>query len=476
VIVHGSGIIALANAAAARAAGAASGEALVGRAIDTLGLSTTPGRHSWRRADGTALAVEVSSEEIPTEGGLLTLTVARDVTSRETLEAHLRRSQHMESLGRLAGGVAHDFNNLLSVILAAASFLRDDLGPDHPSARDTDDILASCERGAALTRQLLAFSRPQVAPGSPADVHAALETLTQMLRRLLGDDIELELRSESPGASVSVDPAHLEQIVMNLVVNARDAMRGGGRLTIESRAVELGVDDELAPEGLEAGRYVVITVTDTGVGISEPDLSRLFEPFFTTKQPGAGTGLGLATVHGIAREAGGTVTVSSRPGEGTTFRVWLPRVEGVAPGQPLPRERAQRGDSERVLLVEDDAAVRAMAERALRSAGYFVRAAPDPRVAIAWLEDDPRVDLVITDVVMPGMRGPELVERLRAARPHLRVLYISGFSDGALADLRADLGGDGYLAKPFSPDDLLHEVKRSLRSRSGGARDAPAAD
>ncbi|MBN9522360.1 PAS domain S-box protein [bacterium] len=418
------------------------------------------------RKDGTPFWNELSVSPVRDGAGALThfVGVQVDVTGRKTLEEHLRQAQKMEAVGRLAGGVAHDFNNLLTVITGFAELLHGMLD-DRPDARPlVEEIGKAGRRAAGLTRQLLAFSRKQVLQPKLIDPNALLADLGRMLRPLLGEDIELALTLAPAVRRVRVDPGQLEQVVMNLAVNARDAMPTGGRLTVETGNATLDeAYAEFRPE-VRPGNYVRLAVTDTGAGMDRAVADRVFEPFFTTKGEGRGTGLGLATVYGIIKQSGGHIEVTSEVGTGTTFEVYLPAADeapGSRVGVALP-DRAP-GGRETVLLVEDEEAVRELAARVLRTKGYHVVEAADGAAALATAARHPGpIDLLVTDVVMPRLGGRELAARLAETRPGLRVLYLSGYTDDAVVRHGVTEAQVAFLQKPFGPDALAGKVREVL--------------
>ena len=381
---------------------------------------------------------------------------------RRRLEEQFRQAQKMEAVGRLAGGVAHDFNNLLTVILGSAKDLARRSGGDAEARELAEEVLEAGQRAAALTRQLLAFSRQQALSPREIDVNEIVRGLEKMLRRLIGADIEIVTRLEDGLGPVLADPGQIEQVVMNLVVNARDAMPRGGRLTLQTREVERASEADGVQGGLRP--HVLVAVSDTGHGMEPQVLEHVFEPFFTTKERGKGTGLGLATVFGIVKQSGGTVSVRSAPGAGTTFEVYLPRAGAPRPGAGRPRaeERAARGE-ETVLLVEDDAAVRAFMRRSLDAAGYRVLETGQPHEAVK-LAGAPgaALDMLLTDVIMPAMAGPDLAARLLALRPGLRVLFVSGYTEDAGLRSGALPAGQTFLQKPFTGDELARAVRAAL--------------
>ena len=392
----------------------------------------------------------------------------RDVTERRSLEEQVLQSQKMEAIGRLAGGVAHDFNNILTAIGGYTDLLLYDIPETDPRRKDVEEIHQAAQRAAALTQQLLAFSRRQVMQPKVVDLNALVRDIEKLLRRLIGEDILFATVLHPRLGNVRADPGQLEQVIVNLAVNARDALPAGGRLTIETRNVEL--DESYAAEhpGVKPGRYVLLAVTDSGIGMTEETKSHIFEPFFTTKPRGKGTGLGLATVYGIVQQTGGHIWPYSEPGKGTTMRVYLPRVDE-------PADRLERSDesghedlrgTETILLVEDEAAVRAVTRELLVRNGYTVLEAADGPAALALVngaEGPSRIDLLLTDVIMPGMSGRELAEQMIARSRGLRVLYISGYTDDAVVRHGMLEPGLAYLEKPFSPAALLRKVRETLK-------------
>jgi two-component system cell cycle sensor histidine kinase/response regulator CckA len=426
--------------------------------------------------------------------------ISTDVTDRKRLEARLRQGQKMEAVGQLAGGLAHDFNNLLTVILGYANLLAKQLAAQPAPLAQVEQLRKAGEQGAALTRQLLAFSRQQALQPSAVDLDAVVADFETMLRRLIGEDVELATALRSRGSLVLADRGQLEQVVLNLAINARDAMPAGGRLVVETADADLDAAYAESHPGVRPGPHVLLAVSDTGQGIDAATRSRIFEPFFTTKPPGQGTGLGLATVHGIVHQSGGHVDVYSEPGQGTTFRIYLPRIAapaeaveaapalaappsppnppspvspatpasppspltGIAPGTGAPPAAAARDGAETVLVLEDEELVRKLVEITLRGGGYAVltaRSAADA-LALAAHHAGP-IHLVLSDVVMPEMSGPELAARIAALRPRARILFTSGYS-GRLLDGKVLPLGAEFIAKPFRPQELLRKVREVL--------------
>jgi len=395
----------------------------------------------------------------------------RDVTDRRILEEQVILAQKMEAIGRLAGGVAHDFNNILTAIGGYTDLLLADLAPDDKRRRDVEEIHRAADRAAALTHQLLAFSRRQVLQPKVISLNALVPDIEKMLRRLIGEDILFATVLHPKAGNVRADPGQLEQVIVNLAVNARDAMPKGGRLTIETRNVELDESYTADHPNVKPGHYVMLAVTDTGVGMNEETRARIFEPFFTTKVRGKGTGLGLATVYGIVQQTGGHIWPYSEPEQGTTMRVYLPRVGEPADPIEHPIETtpiALRG-TETILLVEDEAPVRSITRQLLQRNGYTVLEASDGQTALALVDgaqQGTHVDLLLTDVIMPGMSGRELAAELMARRPALRVLFMSGYTDDAVVRHGMLEPGLAYLEKPFRPPTLLRKVREVLQTRS----------
>ena len=390
--------------------------------------------------------------------------IARDVTTRKELEANLRQAQKMEAIGRLAGGVAHDFNNVLTVVMGTAELAAMQLDEESPVRRDLEEIQRAADSAASLTRQLLIFSRKGVFHPAVLDLNEVVTRLNKLLRRLVGEDIEFIVRAGGALAHIMADASQIEQVIMNLVVNARDAMPTGGRLTIETSIVSLDDSFVRAHQGAAAGEFVRLTVTDTGVGMTADVLAQIFTPFFTTKGPSKGTGLGLATVHGIVQQVGGCITVKSTPGHGAAFAIDLPRVRARVAHAPLAAHlAAHTAVSGTILFVEDEESVRTMGTRALRQFGYTVLPARDATEAISVAERHPGIDLLLTDIVMPGLNGHALAEYLHQAQPDLKVLYTSGYTSdsAALADMLA-AGGD-FLEKPYTQESLAREVRRAMQ-------------
>jgi two-component system cell cycle sensor histidine kinase/response regulator CckA len=386
----------------------------------------------------------------------------QDITERKSLEDQLLQAQKMEAMGRLAGGVAHDFNNLLTAILGYADIVMRRLGPAHALRPKVEEIKKAGERASGLTRQLLAFSRKQVLQPRVVDLNMVVGDVEKMLYRIIGEDVHIANALDPDLGRVRADPAQLEQILINLAVNARDAMPSGGSLVLETANAELDAAYAREHVGVAPGRYVMLAVSDTGTGMDAETRRHIFEPFFTTKPPGKGTGLGLATVYGIVAQSGGHIWVYSEEGLGSVFKVYLPRIDAPAEVEP-PRPSAAAGGTETLLLVEDEAGVRELMSEVLTGLGYVVLAAHRAEDALdrAAAHAGP-LDMVISDVVLPGMGGPALVEKLRERRPGLRALLISGYTDEAMLQRGIVEEGAAVLAKPFSPEALGQRVREML--------------
>jgi two-component system cell cycle sensor histidine kinase/response regulator CckA len=417
-----------------------------------------------QRRDGTELWVSLNTSAVRDGHGEIVglLGVARDITERRSLEEQLRQSQKMEAVGQLAGGVAHDFNNLLTVIQGSASFLEESLPAPDERRADVEEIQRAAERAAALTRQLLAFSRKQILAVRVLHLGDVVAEVTPMLRRLLGESIDL--RTEIGNRSLTkTDPGQLQQVIINLAVNARDAMAEGGQLTLETADVEIDEAFARLHSPIRPGPHVMLAVSDTGHGIDAATQKRIFEPFFTTKPLGQGTGLGLATVYGIVQQTGGTIWVESEVGRGTTFKVYLPKTSDAALAPPAPNAAPLPDGTESVLLVEDEGTVRQFVHRVLGRRGYNVHVEGDPVKAIEYAEaHGAAIDLILSDVILPHMNGKAMVTRLRQAHPEARVLYMSGYTDHAIVNQGVLDPDTPFLQKPFTADALARKVRHVL--------------
>ena len=472
LVADADGRILLANARAEDAFGYAR-EELIGRPLEGL----IPGGQYARRRDGSEYPVDVRLSTVKLAGGRGVCAAVRDVSEQrraeqalresqaalELAERELAQSQKIEAVGRLAGGIAHDFNNLLGVILGFGELARKDLPPDHRARQRVDQIQKAAERAATLTRQLLAFSRKQVLQPRVVDLNTIARDVERMLQRVIGEHIQLATSFEPDLWPVRADPAQIEQVLLNLAVNARDAMPGGGTLAIRTSRTELDEAFVRGHPGSTAGPHVVLTVSDTGHGMDPATLSHVFEPFFTTKPVGQGTGLGLAMIYGIVKQSGGYISTESEVGKGTTFTVYLPPAEAQKPEPARPPEPASPRGTETILLVEDEASLRGVMREQLQSAGYRVleSGSADEAMAASGREGGP-IQLLLTDVVMPGGSGEKLESRLRAARPGIRVVYMSGYTDEAISHHGVLEPGRHFLQKPFAADVLLRAVRRAL--------------
>jgi two-component system cell cycle sensor histidine kinase/response regulator CckA len=419
-----------------------------------------------RRKDGSGIWASVSARAIRNASGTLVCFEGsvEDITERKQLEEQLRQSQKMEAVGQLAGGVAHDFNNLLTVINGYSDLTLRRMPAEDPLRRNVEEVIKAGERAASLTRQLLAFSRKQVLRPKVLDLNQTVTEMEKMLRRLIGEDVELRA-SLGPGlGSVKADPGQIEQVLMNLAINARDAMPHGGKLTIGTENVHLGEEYASQHIAVKPGPYVMLAVSDTGVGMDERTRARIFEPFFTTKGAGKGTGLGLSTVYGIVKQSGGNIWVYSEVGRGTTFKIYLPRVdEGAQADEPSAVAEEGLEGTETILLAEDEQVVRDLAREVLEMYGYRVLVAADGDAALSTCERHAGpIHLLVTDVVMPTAGGPELSRRLRQSRPEMRVLFMSGYTDDAIVHHGVLDDGVNFIQKPFEPEALARKVREVL--------------
>ena len=422
----------------------------------------------WKRKDGKTITVEISGRPVRDENGKLLYfeVIAEDVSHVRGVEQRLRHVQKMEAIGRLAGGIAHDFNNVLGVVVAYSEMLAEKVHEDAELSLLVTSICKAVERGGTLTRQLLAFSRQQVLQPQIISLGDHMDGIKDMLSRVIGEDIQLSIVRGSSDIRVKVDPAQIEQVVMNLVVNARDAMPAGGKLSIETAEIEIDEDYCSRNPDAQPGRHAMVAVTDTGCGMGPDILSRIFEPFFTTKEQGKGTGLGLATIYGIVKQSGGHITAYSEVDRGTTFKVYLPLTYEAIDEADLPSaERVAPHGEETILLVEDEESLRSVTREYLTNKGYHVLVAEDFDKAVEVSESNPRqIDLLMTDVVLPGASGPKLAERLSGIRPQMKVLFVSGYTADALVHGDVHRSDFAFLSKPFSLNTLARKIRTILEA------------
>ncbi len=430
------------------------------RLAASSGDSQSSNLRGWktRNARGENIDTDLSVRFLEIEGGLAALVCALDMTSRKVLEDRLRQAGKMEAIGMLAGGIAHDFNNLLTIISGYSQLLLNAV-PDGERF-SVEQILKASERAAELTGQLLAFSRRQELQPQSLDINRIVSGMSTMLRRLIGEHIELRLSLDPDLGAVHADPGQLDQVIMNLVVNARDAMSQGGHLVIETGNMDLTTEYADRHPGVRPGRYIMLAVNDTGVGMDQKTCARVFDPFFTTKEKGRGTGLGLSTVYGIVKQAGGTVDLYSEPQHGTSVKVFLPRAGDVAL-EPKPGSATVEaaGGMETILVVEDEDAVRRLVRATLERRGYRVLVASGGPEALQIARSAEPIDLLITDLVMPQMSGLEVADRIRKDRPGIRVLFMSGYTDRSLQKTEALPDNTEFLQKPFTPAALASRVR-----------------
>jgi PAS domain S-box-containing protein len=424
-----------------------------------------------RRQDGRKLLLEATARTHVIKGRTVRITALRDMTERRSLEDQFRQAQKMEAVGRLAGGVAHDFNNLLTVILSYTDMLIEGVSPKDPRAEDLGEIRKATVTAASLTRQLLAFSRQQVIEPRLINLNDIVESSEKMLRRLIGEDIEVKTTLASGPLTVMIDPGQLEQVMMNLAVNARDAMPTGGKLTLETANVTLDAEYARDHWPVVPGNFAMLAMSDIGSGMDEQTRALMFEPFFTTKAAGQGTGLGLATVYGIVKQSNGFIWVYSEPGKGTSFKIYFPLVD-QAPEQYATKQQVNAPPTgiETILLAEDATAVRMAARQILERCGYSVLEAANGTDALTIAQNGAVIDLLLTDVVMPEMSGRELVDRFARLRPNTKVLFMSGYTDDAIVRHGVLRPGTAYLQKPFSPDTLARKVRDVLDSLTDTTR------
>lgn len=425
---------------------------------------------SWRYLESTASAI------LNTEGRVEHVVIVnRDITARRQLEGQFHQAQKMEAVGRLSGGIAHDFNNLLGVITGYSEVMQEQLEPSHPLRTCVDEVLGAARRAAELTRQLLVFSRQQVLEPRVLNLNVVVSDMEKMLCRMIGEDIELTTRLDPQLGRVKADVSQIEQTIMNLAVNARDAMPQGGKLTIETSNQEI---DPAFARGhsfpVRQGSYVLLSVTDTGVGMDSVTQSRIFEPFYTTKEKGKGTGLGLSTVYGVVKQSGGYIDVVSEPGHGTTFKIYLPSVEEpIEPKPSAPSVPITIHADETILLVEDEISLRKLTRKLLELCGYTVLEAGSVHdaVEIGQHHSGP-IHLLLTDVVMPGMHGPQLARQLNAIRPEVKVLYMSGYTGQSFSGTGALKSGSRFLQKPFTREGLAQKIRETLDDQGAGVQPA----
>lgn len=444
--------------------------ALLDSFSDENGL-TASGTWKHQKKDGSSIDVEIISHSLKFAGKNAKLVLAHDVSERKRAEGALRETeeqlrqvQKLEGVGQLAGGIAHDFNNLLTVIIGFCSLAMREVKAEDPLLVNLTEIKKAADRATSLTRQLLAFSRRQVLQPKILNLDSVVTDMEKMLRRVIGENIDLRVVLEPTLGKVNADPGQIEQIIVNLVVNARDSMRDGGKLTIETDNVHLDEEYVKHHVGAQVGPHVMLAVSDSGHGMEQKTMARIFEPFFTTKELGKGTGLGLSTVYGIVKQSGGNIWVYSELGKGTTFKIYLPRVYDGAQEYDRPADEAKIAEgTETILLVEDEEMLRKLARQTLKGYGYRILEAENGNAAIALsAQNEDAIQLVLTDVIMPGMNGRELANKLMETRPELRVLFMSGYTDDAIVHQGVLDPSANFIQKPFSPDSLAQKVREVL--------------
>jgi len=425
--------------------------------------------YRMRHKDGSWLVLESTASTVLDAGGRVDklVIVNRDITARKKLEEQFRQVQKMEAIGRLSGGIAHDFNNLLGVIIGYSELLQERLPSKDLLRESADEIVAAGKRAASLTRQLLAFSRQQVLEPKVLDLNEVVSDMEKMLRRLIGEDIELVATRDPILGRVKADQGQIEQVILNLVVNARDAMPQGGKLVIATANTEM--DETFVkryPYPVQTGPYIVLTVADSGVGMDAATKARVFEPFFTTKEKGKGTGLGLSTVYGVVKQSGGYIDFDSEPGEGTTFRIYLRRVsEPVESEGPAAEAQSPSREAGVVLLVEDEASLRRLTRNLLELSGYTVLEAKDGNEALRISQEHAgAIGLLLTDIVMPGINGRALAQQLSQERPDMKILFMSGYTGQGIGEKEYLERGDSFLQKPVTRELLTRKVREALRS------------
>jgi two-component system, cell cycle sensor histidine kinase and response regulator CckA len=422
---------------------------------------------SGRRKDGSDFPVEVSLSALEVEGAAYGIAFVSDISQRKTLEEQLMHAQKMEAVGRLAGGVAHDFNNMLTVITGYNRMILDELSPVDPLRGYAEEILKAADRAGALTNQLLAFSRRQIMQPRVISVNAVIEQTEKMLRRLIGEDIQLSMSLSVDAGNIKADPNHIAQAIVNLAVNARDAMPTGGRLTIETGNFHIDETYVRTHMGVKPGDFVMIAVSDTGIGMDSATRQRIFEPFFTTKERGKGTGLGLATVYGMVKQSGGDIWVYSEVGTGTTFKLYFPKVqEPPVDAHSGGADKTKASDGETILLVEDEKAVRDLTSRILQKLGYKVLPAASGEEAIRLGHANAgKIALLLTDVVMPNMSGRQVADALSQIQPGLKVLFLSGYTENTVVHHGVLDSAVDFLPKPFSREVLGQKIREILARR-----------